>query len=103
MASSNSGFTLDAAGFTPSYSPRWANWSVQASLAGDGAVTADLSVQASNDNVGWVEITTFTLSDTDFATNIATVQSAYKLVKVEVEAITGTDAEVTLTIHSVPS
>lgn len=96
----NTDWTFDAAGFTPSYEPRYANWSVQATVVGTGAVTADISVQVSNDDVGYVEITTFTLTDTDLATNIATVQSAYKYVRAEVEAITGTGAVCTITIHN---
>jgi hypothetical protein len=103
MAPSDNGFTLDAAGFTPEFAPRLANWSVQATLEGTGAVTAALSVQVSNDGVGFVEIAGIDLSDTDLATNIITVQGAYRLVKVEVEAITGTDAECAISIHELKS
>lgn len=95
-------WTHDAAGFAPNedgYRLSLVNWSVQATVVGTGAVTADLSVQVSNDLVGWVEIQAIALSDSDLATNIYTVQSAYRHVRVEVEAITGTGAEVTVSIH----
>lgn len=98
----NSGWELDTTGYMPSeagWGPlRFANWSVQATVVGTGAVTCDLSVQVSNDGVGWVEIQAIALSDTDLATNIYTVQSAYKLLRVEVEAITGTDATVSVSV-----
>lgn len=96
---SGSGFNLTATGFTPAYPLRVANWSVQATVTGTGAVTCDLSVQVSNDDVAYQEITTFALTGTDAATDVATVQGAYKYVKVEVEAITGTGAEVAVSIH----
>lgn len=99
----DSGFVHTAAGFTPAYKLHLANWSVQATVVGTGAVTCDLSVQVSNDDVGYVEITTFTLTDTDLATNIATIQAAYKYVQVEVEAITGTGATVTISINQMVS
>lgn len=99
----NTAWTFDSAGLTPAYPLRLVNWSVQVTVAGTGAVTCDVSVQASNDNVEFVELTTFSLSGTGAASDLAAIQGAYKYAKVEIEAITGTGAVASVSIHQNPA
>lgn len=95
----NTAWTFDSAGLTPAYPLRATNWTVQTTVAGTGAVTCDVSVQASNDGVAFVELDTFSLSGTTSASDLASVQGGYKYARVEVEAITGTGAVATVSIH----
>ncbi len=97
----DSGWTTTTTGYAPSeagYKISRANFAVQATLSGTGAVSATNSVQVSNDGEGWVEIADLDLSDTDVATDIITVQGGYKLVRIQVEAISGTGASCAFTV-----
>lgn len=74
---------------------------VQASIAGSGAVSATVTVEVSNDQVGWITAATITLSGTDSDTDGVAIDAAWGYTRVTLSGITGTSAAVTATLcHS---
>jgi hypothetical protein len=70
----------------------------QATIIGDGAVSATVDIEGSNDNVNWSKtpLATLTLTDTDTDSDGVTVVSPVKYVRATVSNITGTNAVVTV-------
>lgn len=68
--------------------------SVQASVAGTGAVSATIAIDVSNDNTYWVNAGTITLSGTTSATDGFTTDAPWKYIRARVTAISGTGATV---------
>ena len=69
-------------------------WTVQASVAGTGAVTATVEIHVSQDAEGWMTIGTITLSGTTLASDGFAVAAPWGFVRAKVTAITGTGAKV---------
>lgn len=76
------------------------NRTFQATVAGTGAVTATVVFQVSNDQVGWLDdaSSTVTLSGTTTASGGFTSNAAWAYVRARVTAISGTGATVTCTV-----
>lgn len=72
--------------------------SVQATIAGTGALTATVLFQAQNDDLAWITLNTFSLSGTTLATAGYIFLPAYRKYRAQLTAITGTGAAVTVTI-----
>lgn len=72
--------------------------SFQAVVSGTGAVSATVEIQVSNDvsTLGWVVLGTITLSGTTTATDGFVSEGAWKYYRVNVSAISGTNATVTV-------
>lgn len=68
-----------------------------ATVAGDGAVAADVTIQGSHDGSTWVDVVTIELSGTDAATDGASQDWGWAYLRAEVDSISGTDAAVTCT------
>ena len=64
-------------------------------IAGDGAVSADVLVQVSNNGTSFVELNKIELSGTDTDAKIYAFDSAYRYVRLELDDISGTGAAVT--------
>lgn len=79
------------------------NITVQATVAGTGAVTATVIVEFSNDGIGWVSDSTGTLSLTGTTTaSSGFVNTApWGYIRGRVTAISGTTAAVTVTVGGV--
>lgn len=76
---------------------------IQASIAGTGAVSASIDIEFSNDLVGWMSagITpnpAITLSGTTEATDGFNVAARWLYVRAKITAISGTGAAVTVTV-----
>lgn len=76
------------------------NRSYQATISGTGAVSATVKIEASNDLLGWVPLATITLSGTAIATDGAISESAWTHVRANLTAISGTGANVIVTMGS---
>ncbi len=70
--------------------------SAQANVVGTGAVTATVNLQASLDGVYFTTIKVFTLSGTTSATDVALLDATFQIYRVNVSAISGTSATVTV-------
>ena len=70
----------------------------QATVAGTGAVTATVTIEASNDGTSWCStvLGTITLSGTTTDTDGLTSDAPWKFVRANVTAISGTGAAVTV-------
>jgi hypothetical protein len=75
---------------------------VQAVVSGDGAVTAEVEVQGSNDGVNFLTLATISLSGTDLDQDGCALESPWKWIQVELTSITGTDAVCTVTMETQP-
>lgn len=69
---------------------------VQCVVAGTGAVTASVNLEASVNGVDWTILKTFTLSGTTRASGVHSVTDPYPLYRCNITAITGTAAVVTM-------
>lgn len=69
----------------------------QAVVAGDGAVSATVVIEGSNDGENGVPIATITLSGTDLDSDGFAAVAAWPFVRARVTAISGTEAAVTVT------
>lgn len=72
--------------------------SIQATVVGDGAVSATVVIDASNDGEYWcaTPMATVTLSGTDSNSDGFTTVAPWKFIRARVTAISGTDAAVTV-------
>lgn len=68
----------------------------QAIVTGTGALTASISIQASLNNVHWIEIATMSLSGTTSATDGFVNLGEWLYYRAECTALTGTGATVTV-------
>ena len=82
----------------PTYGPVLINnaksFTVDASEAGTGAVTATVILQGCNDESSWKTFATFSLSGTTTATDGASYAQEWKFIRAGVTAISGTGATV---------
>lgn len=69
--------------------------SVQAKVAGTGAVTADVAVEVSNNNTDWITSTTIALTDTDEDVDGAAISAAWAYYRLTLTNLTGTGATCT--------
>lgn len=74
------------------------NRTIQATVEGSGSVAATLTVQESNDGIGWVTVATIDLSGTTLATDRANYVSASEKIKVTQTSLSGTGAKCTTSI-----
>jgi hypothetical protein len=77
------------------YTPWGALLSVQARVAGTGAVAASVAIQVSDNATNWITATTLSLSGTDVAFDGAAYHATWAYYRVSVSGITGTGATVT--------
>jgi hypothetical protein len=70
--------------------------SAQANVVGTGSVTATVNLQASLDGVYFTTIKTFSLSGTTSASDIALLDATFQIYRVNVSAISGTSATVSV-------
>lgn len=71
----------------------------QASIAGTGAITAEVFLQVSNDGTNFATMITFTLSGTGSDSAFAAVPAAkWPYMRAYVNSISGTGAAVTVTV-----
>lgn len=73
---------------------------VQASLSGTGAVSATVIVQVSNDNVLFLDLGTIAVSGTTTASAGLAMDAAWRYMRVDLSAISGTSAQATVTLGS---
>ena len=74
--------------------------SFQCSVAGTGAVAANVDIEVSNDGVTYSVLQTVTLSGTTSAQSVAYMKSfPFRYVRAEVTSISGTGAAVTVTMN----
>lgn len=71
--------------------------SVQATVTGSGSVSATVEIYASNDEIGWKSLFTFSLSGTDSDTASMAIGAPYNWLKADLTAISGTGATVNVT------
>lgn len=69
--------------------------SIQARVAGTGAVTATVLVEVSNDETSYLTLGTITLSGTTSATDGFAISPSFRTIRGSVTAISGTGAAVT--------
>lgn len=93
--------SLTGSGTSKVYNPWGTQVSVQANVAGTGAVTADVAVQVSNDNVNWITASTISLTATTSDTDGVAVNAAWAYYRLDVTNVTGTGATVTAFIAGV--
>ena len=72
----------------------------QATVVGSGSVSATVNLQASLDSSYWKTIKTFTLSGTTSDTDIALLDATFQFYRVNVSAISGTSATVTVLLKT---
>lgn len=97
MISILSGATAPITG-QPTVNPR-ANCTVQASVAGTGAVGATVIIEASNnDGADYLTLGTITLSGTTRASDGAVVSAKWDLIRARLTAVSGTGAVVNVSI-----
>ena len=94
------GVTITGAGASSALAQRGAK-SFQATVAGTGAVTATVKIQATNDQVSWLDIGTITLSGTTTASDGFASDAPWGYYRANVTAISGTSAAVTVTAGNV--
>ena len=70
----------------------------QATLTGTGAVTASVTIEATNDAIGWVPIGVITLTGTALASDGFAMDASWDTVRARLTAITGTKAACTVTM-----
>lgn len=64
--------------------------SFQLAVAGQGAVSASAVVEGSHDNQGWINISTFNASGTDYAADGGTLETYWPYLRARITAVTGT-------------
>jgi hypothetical protein len=74
------------------------NRTFQATVTGTGAVSATVIVEGSNDNVGWLEIGTITLSGTGSASDGFASNAPWAFVRARCSSISGTGAQAVATM-----
>lgn len=72
------------------------NRSFQATLTGNGALSATVLIQVSNDGANWITMHTIALSGNNYATDGVASEAAWKNIRVNLSAISGTGASVTV-------
>jgi hypothetical protein len=87
---------FNAQGTSEKFQRMGKDWSYQATVAGTGAVSAGVSIDVSNDGVGWVELGTLAPSGTDLATDTLTTATPWVYHRARVTAISGTGAVCTI-------
>lgn len=70
----------------------------QATVTGDGAVTATVEIEASNDAVGWISAGTITLTGNNVASDGFPSTTMWAHVRARLAAITGTNATVSVSM-----
>ncbi len=83
------------------FSGQWSNVGkamVQAVVSGTGAVTATVPVYGSNDGENWHTIGTIALNDADVDSDILGIDYPWMFIRVDLTAITGTDAVASATM-----
>lgn len=72
----------------------------QATITGSGAVSATVTIQVSNDGIGWLSdgTSTIALTGTNTATSGYTSTSPWQYVRATIASISGTNAAVTVSI-----
>jgi hypothetical protein len=73
---------------------------VQAQVVGTGAVTATLVVQISNDGTTFLDIGTIALSGTTSSSGGLAMDAAWRYMRFNLSAVTGTEAAVTAILGS---
>lgn len=73
---------------------------VTATITGSGAVSATLVVQVSNDGTNFATLQSLSLSGTDADIKIHATDAAYRYMRLDLSAISGTSAAVTAIIGS---
>lgn len=71
---------------------------VQVTLIGEGTLGVTIKLYGTNDEIGRVEIGTFTLSGNNLVTDSDALERAFSKLQAEVITITGTNAEVIVTV-----
>ena len=73
--------------------------SIQATVAGTGALTASIIIEVSNDNRGWVSnaVSNINLSGTTVASQGLLLKAPWAYIRARVTSISGTGASVTVT------
>ena len=72
--------------------------SYQATVVGEGAVSATVVIEGGNDGIGYITLGTITLSGTTLATDGFLGDSSWTQLRAKLTAISGTNAAVTATI-----
>lgn len=72
----------------------------QASVTGSGSVSATVNLQASLDGTNFVTIKTFALLGTTSASDLALLDATFLVYRVNVSAISGTNASVSVYIKT---
>lgn len=83
---------------TAQIGPISANQTYQATVVGTGSVTATVNIEVSDDNVGWLVLSTLALSGTTSASDGFTSIAPWQFARANVTAISGTGAAVTVTM-----
>ncbi len=73
---------------------------IQATVVGDGAVTATVLVEGRNNGVDWLTLATITLSGTDSDSDGVALESPWAEVRAECTAVTGTDATLNVVLET---
>lgn len=72
----------------------------QVTLSGTGVIAATVILEASNDQVAWVPLTTFDLAGSDLVTDGVAIDAGWAFTRGRVTAISGTAASVVGTASS---
>lgn len=70
----------------------------QATLLGTGTVSAGVTIEATNDSIGWVQIGVITLTGTALASDGFAMEASWDTVRARLTSITGTQAACTVTM-----
>lgn len=73
---------------------------VEITVAGTGAVSTTVQVQISNDESNWINLTTLTVAGTTTATDGAAMDAAWRYMRLNITALSGTGAAVTAIVGS---
>lgn len=63
---------------------------------GSADITATVKIQGSNDNSDWQDLATFSIDDSTSASGGVTIENAWRFIRANLSAITGTAATVTV-------
>lgn len=73
---------------------------IEVTVSGTGAVSTTVVVQISNDETNWITLNTLTVSGTTTATDGAAMDAAWRYMRLNMTALSGTGAAVTAIVGS---
>lgn len=73
---------------------------IEVTVSGTGAVSTTVVVQISNDETNWITLTTLAVSGTTTATDGAAMDAAWRYMRLNMTALSGTGAAVTAIVGS---